>query len=211
MGGYAIQGVRKVTGDEARHTLSPLKKFLDHSKIETVMLIGSAWHREEGLSGDLDLGVKADPRQDFTWVMSAKLGKIVAGKSFPGLSVYSFGFPVNGKAINGMVQVDLIPVYYPEWSKFVYARVPGKAKSAHRNWLLWSLAKSKGVKFDLNKGAMKTVGEISSFAGEYTTNPDEFLEWLGISRNDAASYETLSMVVPDEVIYEANEKLAAVK
>lgn len=52
MGGYAIQGVRKITGEEARNTLSPLKRFLDQHKVETVMLIGSAWGREEGLSGD---------------------------------------------------------------------------------------------------------------------------------------------------------------
>lgn len=210
MGGYAIQGARKITGEEARNTLSPLKKFLDQAKVETVMLIGSAWHREEGLSGDLDLGIKADPKQDFTWVMSAKLGKIVQGKSFPGLSVYSFGFPVKGQAINGMVQVDLIPVYYTEWSKFVYSRVPGKAKSAHRNWLLWSLAKSKGVKFDLNKGAIKSESIYSSSV-QVTNDPDEFLKWVGVTREEAASYESLSQVVPDEVIYEANEKLAAVR
>jgi hypothetical protein len=210
MGGYAIQGVRKITGDEARQTLSPLKRFLDHSKVETVMLIGSAWHREEGLSGDLDLGVRVDPKQDFTWVMSAKLGKTVQGKAMPGISVYSFGFPICGKAINGMVQVDLIPVYYPEWSKFVYAKVTGKAKSAHRNWLLCALAKSRGVKFDLNKGAMKAESVWSSSV-EITSDPDEFLKWLGITRADADSYETLSQVVPQEVLYEANEKLAAVK
>lgn len=210
MGGFAIQGVRKVTGEEARATLPYIKAFMSKFKIDISLLIGSAWHRTDGLSGDLDIGVIASPSHDFTWVMNAKLGKVVQGKAMPGISVYSFGFPICGKSANGIVQVDLMPVYYPEWSKFVYARVPGNAKSAHRNWLLWALAKSKGVKFDLNKGAIKTNGEFSSTM-EVTSDPEQFLNWLGITAEEAVSYETLSKVVPPEVIYEAAGKLSMVK
>lgn len=108
-----------------------------------------------------------------------------------------------GQASNGMVQVDLMPVYFKEWSKFVYAPTPGQMKSAHRNWVLWSLAKSKGILFDLNKGALRN--------GEHTADPEVFLNWIGISKETAESYETLSAVVPKEILLEAGQKLAAVK
>lgn len=103
--------------------------------------IGSAGKKPNptDTSGDIDIAAEID-----TDTVNDRL-KDLAGdqphRAMPGINVYSFGYPVRDK----IVQVDLMPVPSVRYASWVMNAHPADLKrglkSAHRNELLFAIAK----------------------------------------------------------------------
>jgi hypothetical protein len=153
-GGKAVPGTRSIRQDEVNDTLDhieevvfPLLGLSEWSK--DAILIGSAGKKSSSsdLSGDIDMGVDIN-KMGFgdTEQASAHIYDKIKNLGYPinymkGLDLVSVAWPIKGDAVNGMVQLDFIPLEDIKWSKFAYhcpdyRKGESKYKSAHRNWLI---------------------------------------------------------------------------
>lgn len=165
-GGAAIKTSRRIREDEFPKTLESIKQILfpilsiDKDRLnDQYTIIGSIGKKKnpEDTSGDLDLGYDSSwfarehniPVKDVSAFIYATLkNELPALIGFEpeinylkGLNIVSVGWPINGDANNGIVQLDLIPISSMEWAEFIYYSPDykmdeSKYKSAHRNWLL---------------------------------------------------------------------------
>jgi hypothetical protein len=165
-GGAAIKSSRSIREDEAQETIDHIKSILfpilgisPDKEFTDYMLIGSIGKKinPDDLSGDIDLGYNGTDfarkngisfkecsaflRDLLYRELPGSLGYQPEMKALPGLNILSIGWPIKGDEVNGIVQLDLIPVTNMNWAKFIYYSPDYRLKesnwkSAHRNWLL---------------------------------------------------------------------------
>jgi len=165
-GGKAISVSRPIRQDEALSTIENVKSVLlplldldSYKEGKDYIFIGSVGKKKsmEETSGDIDLGFNAgyfstkngvDPKKCAKALfefLKTELPKVLGFEPelnlLSGLNMVSVGWPIDGDAKNGFVQLDLMPLENMDWAKFIYYspdyRVDeSKWKSAHRNWLL---------------------------------------------------------------------------
>jgi len=165
-GGAAIKSSRRIREDEFPGTLEDIKAALfpilgidpNQQGVEYIVIgsIGKKGDPSE-TSGDLDIGYDGNwfaRKEGIGYKECSKriydilesevertLGFYPEIKHMPGLNIVSIGWPIEGDANKGAVQLDLIPLSSIEWADFIYyspdyKRNESKYKSAHRNWLL---------------------------------------------------------------------------
>jgi hypothetical protein len=76
--------------------------------------------------------------------LPALLGFTPEMKLMKGINVLSLGWPIEGNADKGIVQLDIIPLSNMDWAKFIfyspdYRYNESRYKSAHRNWLIQAI------------------------------------------------------------------------
>lgn len=138
-GGKVFDDASKIRKENVDATIKDIEEnlfpSLGLSLDKNVIKLGSAGHAD--LSGDIDFGVIGIPLEDLHETMKVKFPDKEIN-FMKGLEVLSTTWPIKGG--DGEVQVDLIPVYDKEWTKFVYGYPEGsKYKSAHRNWLFMAV------------------------------------------------------------------------
>lgn len=166
-GGAAVKSSRSITQREAPATIESIKQvlipLLGNGKMERdYLLIGSIGKKknQDDTSGDIDFGVDqtfvskylgCDPSnllESVEKVLEENLETILGFspemKLMKGINVLSLGWPIEGDASKGIVQLDIIPLSNMEWAKFIfyspdYRFNESKYKSAHRNWLIQSI------------------------------------------------------------------------
>ena len=172
-GGAAIKTSRRIREDEFPKTLESIKEILfpileiDPDSIgEDYIVIGSIGKKANPFdtSGDLDIGYngvnfarrngidyKSCSRKVYELLqdeLTEALGFDPEMKLMPGLNIVSIGWPIEGDAEKGVVQLDLIPLSDMDWAEFIYYSPDYKKsesayKSAHRNWLLASILSAR--------------------------------------------------------------------
>jgi hypothetical protein len=155
-GGKIFDGTTTIKKEDVDGTIKDIEERL-FSKIgltigKNVIRIGSAGHTD--ISGDIDFGIVGIPFEDLHKTLVEKFPDNEINY-MKGLEVLSLAWPINGDKDDGLVQVDLIPVYDRDWTEFVYKFPEGsKYKSAHRNWLMMAVlsAIKKNVEKDPETG-----------------------------------------------------------
>lgn len=172
-GGTAIKTSRRIREDEFPKTLESIKEILfpileiDSDSIgEDYIVIGSIGKKANpsDTSGDLDIGYngvnfarrngidyKSCSRKVYELLqdeLAEALGFDPEMKLMPGLNIVSIGWPIEGDAEMGVVQLDLIPLSDMDWAEFIYYSPDYKKsesayKSAHINWLLASILSAR--------------------------------------------------------------------
>lgn len=144
-GGKAISSSEKVTQEEAKHII-PLVIDLISKKLQIqkdkISVVGSAGNKPNltDLSGDIDIAIETTQEK-----LSNKLKDLAFDnktfKQMKGINLFSFGFKYNDK----IIQIDLLPVEninYAKWSMYSDKNdLKAGLKSAHRNELLFAVAK----------------------------------------------------------------------
>jgi hypothetical protein len=172
-GGAAIKTSRRIREDEfpgtlksIQETLFPLIGMTSARINDQYVVIGSIGKKENpyDTSGDLDIGYDAiwysqdnsiEKKECSGFIfdklkngVGAILGFVPEINYLKGLNIVSIGWPIEGDASKGIVQVDLIPLSDMTWADFIYYSPNYKAgeskyKSAHRNWLLAAILSSR--------------------------------------------------------------------
>jgi hypothetical protein len=166
-GGAAVKSSRRILEREAPATIESIKQILlpllgDGEMDKDYLLIGSIGKKKDpnDTSGDIDLGVDqsfiarslgADPNNVLETIedileqnLPALLGFTPEMKMMKGINVLSLGWPIEGNADKGIVQLDIIPLSNMDWAKFIfyspdYRYNESRYKSAHRNWLIQAI------------------------------------------------------------------------
>lgn len=140
-GGNAVHDTKRISIEDVPSTINDIYENmfpkLEIKETDSIRL-GSSGHTET--SGDIDFGIMLTD-------LSAINDKFIV--AFPkeeshfmkGIEVLSVTWPINKS--NERVQVDFLPVYDKDWTKFIY-KYPenSKYKSAHRNWMLMAILSS---------------------------------------------------------------------
>jgi hypothetical protein len=191
-GGAAIKGVSPVPQDVARQILPSVCALVASQlglKPSEVVSIGSAGNKpSEELSGDLDIVVQTDDLEKVKEAIK-ELGYDGQYKAMGGINVYSFAYHHKDKTY----QVDLMPVDNIEYAKWMFHAdkndLAKGLKSAHRNELLFALAKhvnlavngSERTRYllNMNKGlfdaTQSNMGKSGKTTKHFTTTNKNFI------------------------------------
>lgn len=187
-GGSAIKTSRRIAESEYPKTLEHIQNVLfpilgihPEKAGEEYLVIGSIGKKKDPseTSGDLDIGF------DSTWfarknsITTKEVSELIYSKLseklpealgfnpeinfLKGLNIVSVGWPIEGDASKGIVQLDLIPISSMDWASFIYYSPnykigESKYKSAHRNWLLSAILSTRKQILDRDE-----AGEIMDY------------------------------------------------
>ena len=189
-GGAAIKESRRIKESEVPKTLESIEKILfpllGGGKVDKeYLIIGSIGKKksQNDTSGDIDLGIdkaflskslgvsEDDVLGSLYKILSEtlqdKLGFVPDLKLMRGINVISIGWPIEGDASNGIVQLDLIPISDMDWAKFIfyspdYRKGESKYKLAHRNWLFQAILSA--LKEVISKDENNEIEDFYSYA-----------------------------------------------
>lgn len=179
------------TGRIAKDNVIPTVQWLEQLTGLNLVdnMLGSTGRVES--SGDLDLGVDASKVSKDVLIQQL-LNKGVDRNDIrkTGDAVH-YKAPILGNTDNGFVQVDFMFTENPNWQHFYMAGgVAGsKFKGVHRNILMASLAKARGLKFSPKAGLVDRATNET-----ITQDPDEIAGQLlgqGHTAKDLVSVETI--------------------